>query len=217
LVTDFDKQAEEKIISLIRASFPDHAILAEESGGEIGDGYTWLIDPLDGTSNFVMRNPLFSVAISVLYQREVVFASVLCPILGQLYRAEKGHGAILNSTPLHVSGTASLRDATFVFGKGRGRPAFEQLDEAFGKVAHEARTFRIFGSAAFDACQVAAGHTDGYLSVSPSSWDSLGPALIIEEAGGRVTNGQGERFALFDTELLATNGKIHAETMRALK
>jgi len=216
LVTDFDRRAEEKVIGVIKSFFPDHAILAEESGGEIGDGYTWFIDALDGTTNFVMKNPLFSVAVSLVYRREVILAVVFCPVLGELYRAEEEGGAYLNDRPIRVSNTACLGDATILFNKGRGGEAFRQWHDVAGKVASKARTFRMFGSSAYDTCQVAAGRIDGYVNIHVSSWDSLGPAFIAEEAGGRATNYKGFRFSLEDQDFILTNGVIHAEVLDAI-
>lgn len=218
LVTDFDKRAEERVIQSIQSHFPNHAILAEESGGEVGDGYTWLIDPLDGTSNFVMGNPLFSTVISLLYQREVELCVVFCPILGELYNAErKRKDVYLNDKPIHVSTRAPLRAGTFTFAKGRTAEAFSELYRLFGKIAGNARTYRIFGSVAFEACQVAAGRIEGQINVGGSLWDKAGPAFLIEHAGGRVTNLEGGESSYSDLVILATNGVIHDEVLEVIK
>ena len=209
LVTDFDRRAEEKVIQVIRSQFSDHAILAEESGGEIGDGYTWLIDPLDGTTNFVMENPLFSAVVTLRLGSEVILAVVFCPMLDRLYTAEKGvDGAYLNGKPIHVSSTESLRDATCGISGGRSKDAIEQFCRVASSFRRNGRTVRVFGSVAFEICQVAAGHSDAHFYGSGSLWDGLGPAFIAQKAGGKVTNENGS--------LLITNGKIHEEALRVL-
>lgn len=216
LRTEFDTLAESKIIEMIRSRFPDHAIFAEESGGEIGDGFTWLIDPLDGTSNFAMKNPLFSVAISLAYAREIVLAVVFCPMLNEFYRAEKDDGAYLNGKGIHVSDTRKLKDATVGFNKGRGEAAFLRYHWAVGKLGGKVRTLRTLGSSAYEACQVATGRMEGYVNVQVSPWDSLGPAFIVEQAGGKATNFTGDHFSLNDKDFLLTNGHIQSEVLDAI-
>lgn len=209
LVTEFDHRAEEQIIQTIKSHFPDHAILAEESGGEIGDGYTWLIDPLDGTTNFVMGNPLFSVVISLRLKGEVILTVVFCPMLERLYTAEKGvEGAQLNGKPMHVSDTADLSDSTCGVSGGRSKEAIELFCHVASCFRRNARTIRVFGSVAFEICQVASGATEAHFYALASLWDGPGPAFIVEKAGGKVTNENGS--------LLATNGKIHEESLRML-
>ena len=209
LVTEFDHRAEEQVIQAIKSQFPDHAILAEESGGEIGEGYTWLIDPLDGTTNFVMGNPLFSVVISLRLESEVILAVVFCPMLDRLYTAEKGvEGAQLNGKQIHVSSTESLRDSTCGISGGRSPGAIELFCNVASCFRRNARTIRVSGSVAFEMCQVASGATDGHFYALASLWDGFGPAFIVEKAGGKVTEKNGN--------LLVTNGKIYEETLRVL-
>ncbi|MFY9457359.1 MAG: inositol monophosphatase [Candidatus Spechtbacterales bacterium] len=217
LVTDFDKVAEGHIIKAIQSEFPTHDILAEESGGKIGDGYTWLIDALDGTTNFVKKNPIFSIALTLLYRREPIFALVCCPILDDWYTGAKGKGAYLNGKPLCVSNVKSLSDALLGFNKGRKQEDFTRWYGAAKYLGGKARSIRMFGSSAYTICQIAAGRLDGEVNVGGSSWDTIGPALILKEAGGRATNFRGELISTETTDFLFTNGKIHNEALEALE
>ena len=120
VVTTADLKADRIIRNIIAANFPSHHILSEESGGEVRDGYTWVVDPLDGTSNFVRGIPIFSVSLALLYQEKPILAAVCNPILNELYVAEKGKGATLNGKPIRVNKTKNPREAVILFNKGRG-------------------------------------------------------------------------------------------------
>lgn len=217
LVTEFDRQAEEIVKKSVLSEFPEHAILAEESGGVIGEEYSWLIDALDGTSNFIAKNPLFSVVISLLRNKIPVLSIVFSPILEEMYIAEKGKGAFLNDKPIKVSDTFLLKDSLFAFNTGRERGSFDKWFETSRKIVTRARAIRMFGSSALEKCFVAAGRADGILSIGISLWDSIGPAFIAKEAGGEVTGLDGSPLSLEQKDILITNGKIHKEVLSLLK
>jgi len=217
LVTEVDVLAEEKIIKIIKASFPSHSILAEESGGEVGEDYTWLIDALDGTTNYTIDVPLFSVVLTLLEKEDPVLAFVYNPVLEEMYMAERGKGSFLNGKDIRVSEREDLKDSLLTFGRGRDLESRAQWAKIINTLERRIRTIRVFGSSAWDLCQVARGKTEGCISIGCSPWDTLGPALIIKEAAGRVTNLEGDDFGIRDKRLVATNGRIYEEIFKIIK
>ena len=217
LVTEVDKRSEAMITERIRMKYPGHAILGEESGGSItGADTVWIIDPLDGTTNFTHGLPIFCVSIGVQHKGELVAGVVYDPNLDELFSAERGGGAFLNGKRLHVSGTAELRESLLVTGfpyNIRENP--HHAVEHFQAFLMEAQAVRRLGSAALDLCYIAAGRFDGFWEVALKSWDMAAGMLCVREAGGNVTNFRGEQMKVTGVDLLATNGKIH-EAMRAV-
>ena len=220
-VTNIDKASELKIIKFINKEFPTHNILAEESGRSNGSSdYTWVIDPLDGTMNFAHGLPIFSVSIGVMKKDEIIAGVVYDVMNDEVYSAEKGSGAFKNGRKINVSDSHELQKSLLVTGfpyniKDNPKNAFEKFI-AFLK---EARGVRRLGSAAIDCCYLASGAFDGFWEVTLNSWDICAGHLLIEEAGGKVTNfiGNNIDYNKYDEiELLATNGKIHHEMMRVL-
>lgn len=228
LVTDADRASEAAVLGVIREAFPDHDILAEEGGATAGagggatgpgdDGWLWIVDPLDGTTNFAHGFPAFSVSIALRRgPRQIVAAGVLAPATGERFLAERGAGATLNGRPLAVSRVADLSGALAV----SGFPYDRALDpdrylapwRGFLKKAHG--VLRL-GSAALDLCHVAAGRLDVFWEEKLKPWDTAAGWLIAEEAGAMVTDFSGQPFDPFGPELLATNGLIHRECMETL-
>ncbi len=219
LVTEVDKRSEAMIRERVRLKYPGHAILGEESGGSIEGAETvWIIDPLDGTTNFTHGLPIFCVSIGVQHRGELIAGVVYDPNLDELFSAERGSGAFLNGRRLQVSQTAELRESLLVTGfpyNIRENP-FHAV-EHFGAFLMEAQAVRRLGSAALDLCYVAAGRFDGFWEVALNSWDMAAGMLLVREAGGTVTDFRGNEMQVTGVDLLATNGRIHEAMKEVLK
>jgi myo-inositol-1(or 4)-monophosphatase len=194
LVTEADHAAEAAIISVIKKNFPDHQILAEETGQHINDSnYKWIIDPIDGTVNFAHGIPLCSVAIGIEKDGEIIMGSVYAPVLDELYFAEKGKGAFLNDQKICVSEETSVLKACLVTGFPYTYINMSNgpLD-VFGRLIKKGIPVRRLGSACIDLCWVACGRFDGFYEHKLEPWDSAAGYLIVEEAGGKVTDHDGK-------------------------
>ncbi len=225
LVTEFDKASERTIIDTILNQFPDHAILAEESGAKKTNSSTlWIIDPLDGTVNFAHNIPVFSVSIAASIEGEVVCGVIYQPIVNELFIAEKGKGAYLNGAALQVSSKSRLDESILA----TGFPYNVDEDplhciEKFGEMTRLGIPIRRLGSAAIDLAYVAAGRFDAYWEVSLRPWDMAAGKLLVEEAGGKVTHYDGSAHEIFsipnvyNTTILASNGHLHPQMMAKLK
>lgn len=211
LVTEIDKKSEELIIGRIRKKYPDHDILAEESGSHIQKSeYRWIIDPLDGTLNFTHGVPLYSVSIAVEHRGEIVAGVVYEPNLGDLFTAEKGKGAFLNQRPIRVSKVDRLIESMLVTGFPytiRDNP--DNAVQHFVNMLMKAQGIRRLGSAAVDLSYVACGRFEGFWEVSLSPWDMAAGVLLVQEAGGRFTDFRGSASSVYGKQVLATNGLVH--------
>lgn len=215
LVTEADHASEKAIIAVIRSHFPDHQILAEEAGEIVQDStYKWIIDPIDGTINFAHGIPLNCVSIGVEKEGEIMMAAVYNPHLHEFYFAEKGKGSTLNEKPIHVSTESQAIKACLVTGF-----PYTYINmpngplEVFERFIRKGVPVRRLGSAAIDLCWVAAGRFDGFYEHKLEAWDSAAGYLIVEEAGGKVTDFTGSKFSVYQHRVLATNGKIHDEML----
>ena len=218
LVTEADKAAEAKIIDIIRSHYPRHEILGEESGAHsTGSNVRWIIDPLDGTTNFTHGLPIFSVSIGVERDGEVIAGVVYDPMSDELFHAEKGAGAFLNQRPIRVSATADIEHAMLVTGfpyNIRENP--DGCHERFITFLMKAQAIRRLGSAALDCAYVAAGRLDGFWEVALQPWDKAAGLLLITEAGGKVTNFRGGAHDLYALPFLGSNGLIHEQMVHIL-
>lgn len=219
LVTEIDRKAEEIILGIIRARYPSHDVLAEESGShEIKSDYRWIIDPLDGTTNFTHGVPIFCVSIALEYKGEMVLGVIYDPNLDELFTAERGKGAYLNNRPIHVSNESNLCESLLVTGFPytiQSNPDF--AIQRFVSFLQEARAVRRLGSAALDLCYVSAGRFDGFWEVSLNPWDMAAGVLILEEAGGKFTDFNGFPSTIYKKQLLVSNGLIHEQMISVLK
>ena len=218
LVTEIDRQSEDYLLGEIRKDFPDHHILAEESGGTRGDENQWYIDPLDGTVNYAHNIPIFSVSIAYASNGSLSLAAVYDPMRDEMFTAERGKGAHLNGHPLHVSGVAELQKSLLVTGfpYDAWNSKFDNFDNfvRFGKLSQGVRRF---GSAALDLCYVAAGRFEGFWELALKPWDVAGGGLICEEAGARVTNAFGDADYISPPQsVVATTPGIHARMLEEL-
>ena len=220
LVTDADYAAEQCIIDHIHRHFPTHRTLAEERGGDadLSSRYRWIIDPLDGTTNFAHGFPFYAVSIGVECEGQLVIGVVYDPNRDELFTAEAGRGALLNGHPIAVSQTAQLEAALLVTGFAydiRDTPN-NNLDH-FAHFALKAQGVRRTGSAALDLCYVAAGRFDGFWEVKLSPWDMAAGTVIAREAGGRITDFLGNVHSIYQPQLVASNGRIHGEMLEVIR
>ncbi|MBV4356219.1 inositol monophosphatase family protein [Pinibacter aurantiacus] len=213
LVTEADHAAEKAIIEVIRKNFPGHFILSEESGEIVQDSeYKWIIDPIDGTINFANGLPLCCVSIGVEKGGQMIMGAVYNPIMNEFFFAEKGKGAFLNDTQIFVSEQSEVEKACLVTGF-----PYTYLDspngplQCFERFIRKGIAVRRLGSAAIDLCWVAAGRFDGFYEHKLNAWDSAAGFLMVEEAGGKVTDFKGDYYSPYQPNILATNGVIHEE------
>jgi myo-inositol-1(or 4)-monophosphatase len=218
LVTQIDKASEKKIIDYIKKEFPTHGILAEESGeSKNSSEYIWVIDPLDGTTNFAHGLPIFSVSIGV-QKNGITIAGVVYDVMQDIvYSAESGSGAFANNNIIKVSPNDKLQRALLVTGFPYNiaeNP--ENAFERFNVLTRASRGMRRLGSAAIDFCYVARGVFDGFWEVYLHPWDLCAGKLIVEEAGGLVTGFDGEEINIFSTKILASNKHIHGQMIEVI-
>jgi myo-inositol-1(or 4)-monophosphatase len=215
LVTEADHAAEKAIMQVIQTEYPDHFILSEETGEIIQDStYKWIIDPIDGTVNFANGIPICCVSIGLEKEGEMIMGAVYNPIMNEFYFAEKGVGATLNNQKIEVSKKTAVIKSCLVTGF-----PYTYLDapngpiQVFEKLIRRGVPVRRLGSAAIDLCWVAAGRFDGFYEHNLQAWDSAAGFLMVEEAGGRVTDFNGKVYSPYQPHLVATNGKIHDELL----
>jgi myo-inositol-1(or 4)-monophosphatase len=219
LVTIADKKSEELIINGILGRYPGHSILAEESGAtQPGAAVQWIIDPLDGTTNFAHGYPFYCVSIAVEEHGRVVCGAIYDPVRDELYTAARGEGAYCNDARLRVSDAARLSDALLITGFPYNfRERLQTVINQFKTFLVASQAVRRGGSAALDLCYVAAGRLDGFWELYLQPWDTAAGVLILEEAGGRVTDFKGGPFSIYMKEILASNGRIHEEMVKLLQ
>ncbi len=218
LVTKYDLQSEKLIIDRITTSFPDHAILAEERGeNHKSSAYRWVIDPLDGTTNFAHGYPAFCVSIGLEVDGRVVLGVVYDPVHDELFHAVRGRGAFVNRRRIQVSEQKVLSRSLLATGfpYDIAESKIDNLDN-FARMYKVAQGIRRGGSAALDLCYLACGRFDGFWELKLHAWDVAAGTVIIEEAGGRVTDFHGRLFSIFDQNLLASNGHIHGQMQKIL-
>lgn len=219
LVTQADKESEKAIIEFIKKKYPLHGILAEESGSHNNESdYLWVIDPLDGTSNFAHGLPIFSVSIGLQFKREIVAGVVYDIMRDKLYSAEKGSGAFKDNVRISVSKNSIIEKSFLVTGfpyNINENP--ENAFEKFIAMTKSARAVRRLGSAAIDFCYVAEGVFDGFWEVHLNPWDICAGKLLVEEAGGVVTDFNGQPIDIFNKTILASNVIIHKKMISILR
>jgi len=219
LVTEMDLAAEEWIVRRIREAFPDHSILAEECHNDRRrQAVTWVIDPLDGTTNYAHGYPVFSVSIGLEIAGELEWGAVFDPIRNELYTARLSCGSYCNDAPLEVSKVASLGSSLLATGFPYDiRTSRRNNLSNFCAFALRSQGVRRSGSAALDLCHVASGRLDGFWELKLNPWDCAAGYLIVREAGGMVTNFQGRPGSIYEGEVIASNGLIHQEMMAVLE
>lgn len=218
LVTEADEYCERLIIDTILSAYPDHSIRAEESGDVLTRSpCQWIIDPLDGTTNFAHNLPCFSISVALAVNGETVFGVVENPVLEERFWAIKGEGAFLNGKAIRVSSTESLSESLLVTGFPYNlKTIIDTLMARFKRCLEASQGIRRLGSAAIDLCYVACGRFDGFWEQNLHPWDTDAGALIVREAGGIVTDFSGKLHLRDMKEILATNGRIHEDLMGVL-
>jgi myo-inositol-1(or 4)-monophosphatase len=220
LVTEVDLAVEREFRELIAKRFPDHHVLAEEMGGSaaVPAGPCWIFDPIDGTTNYAHGLPIFCSSLALEIDGVPEVAAVYDPTRRELFTAERGVGAFLNGQPLRVSQADQLIDAMLVTGFPYDVHArVNEIVGLFGAFVAHARAVRRLGSAALDLCYVAAGRMDGFWESDLKAWDIAGGALIVAEAGGRVTGMDGSAFASRGGHVLASNGRLHDAMLAVIR
>jgi len=220
LVTEADRRAEAVIVSTLHRHFPDHQVLAEESGEGTrrASPYKWIIDPLDGTTNFAHTFPMFCISIALETRGEVVLGVVYDPLREEIFLAEKGRGAALSGRPIRVSQTEKLNGSLLVTGFAYDvREDMKNNLDHFGNFSLRAQGVRRTGSAALDLCYVACGRLDGFWEMKLAPWDTAAGFLIATEAGAMVTDFKGQPYTIYLKEIVASNGRIHREMVEVLR
>ncbi len=215
LVTEADHASEKAIFDVIKHDYPDHYLLSEEAGEIIQDSaIKWIIDPIDGTVNFANGIPICCVSIGIEQAGKMILGAVYNPFMNEFFFAQKGFGATLNNTIIHVSNKTEVVKSSMVTGF-----PYTYLDapngplQVFEKLIRKGVPVRRLGSAAIDLCWVAAGRFDGFYEHKLNAWDSAAGYLMVEEAGGKVTDFTGNEYSPYQPHIIATNGLIHDELL----
>ena len=207
-----DRDAEKIIIGILKKKFPEYAVLAEESGKSGDSDYLWIIDPLDGTHNYAFGVPIFGTVIALQHKNEVVIGVIFLPFLNELYYAEKGRGAFMNGKRISI-GTKGR----FVSFGGTHRFTDKIVSKSMVKIAENYHPrLRFIGSAAFSSAYVSIGRIAAYVVFFSNPWDIAAGALLVEEAGGRVTNINGKKWNPYQKHYILSNSKMHKEILRTI-
>lgn len=221
LVTRADRMSEDLIVGMLRERFPDHGILAEEGSQYPGAEYRWIIDPVDGTTNFAHGLPLFAVSIGLEHRGRVIAGVVYHPPMGELFYADRGRGAVLRAKgveeALTVSEIATVDEAVVATGLPYDIRETGINVANISRLARVAREVRILGAAALHLAYVAAGRIEAFWEPALNPWDLAAGALLVEEAGGRLSHVSGSPFHVDCRDVLATNGRVHEEMVRLLR
>ena len=218
LVTKTDTESEQCICKIIHEEFPDHGILAEESGSSLPESnFQWIIDPLDGTTNFVHNYPSFSVSIGVFYNLKPIVACIIELPVNHVYTAVKDQGAYCDDSIISVSTVKELGKSLLVTGFGYElSELWERNMILFKRLTKITQGVRRIGSAAVDLCHVACGKVDGFWEYELHPWDTAAGILIVEEAGGNVSQMDGSAYSIFDNQILTSNSLIHEDMKRVI-
>ncbi len=218
VVTDADTAAESFILDLIQRRFPEHALLSEEAGGirDFGNGFTWVVDPLDGTTNYAHHHPMFAVSIGVLEGKDPIMGVIHDPLRGHTFVAHRGGGARFNDAPVHVSGVKTLKEAMIGLDWGHENEARARMLQYLDRLFPRCGTMRALGSAALALAYVSVGWLDAYFQPGLKPWDVAAGMLLVKEAHGRCTRLNGDPFEIQSPNCLATNQLIHDELLSIL-
>ncbi|MBS1127100.1 MAG: inositol-monophosphatase [Nitrospirae bacterium] len=218
-VTKVDRWSEAVIMKTIREKFPHHLFLSEETLQQKGNGdYRWIIDPLDGTTNFIHGFPVFSVSVALEYKKEIILGVVFDPLRDELFHATKCSGTFLNNTKVRVSDTKTLENSLIATGfPFRKKEMIDDYLNAFKHIFERVSDIRRAGSAAIDLAYIAAGRVEGFFELNLSPWDIAAGGLLITEAGGSITDFEGGEQYLLTGNIVAGNIKIHAEILQIIK
>lgn len=218
LVTEVDKKSEKKIIEVIKSSFPEHSIISEECGIiDTDSNFKWIIDPIDGTINYAHSIPICCVSIGIEKDGEIILGAVYNPFSGEYFFGERKNGAYLNGKKITVSSENKIEKSLLVTGfpyNTSGNP--NKPADVFINFVTKDIPIRRLGSAALDLCWTACGRFDGFWEYNLNPWDVAGGLVVIEEAGGKVTDFSGNKYSIYSREILATNGLIHSDMLNII-
>ncbi|MGH2575614.1 MAG: inositol monophosphatase family protein [Ignavibacteria bacterium] len=219
LVTEIDRKSESKIIEVIHNAFPEHNILSEECGNlNLDSDYVWIIDPIDGTINYTHAVPIFCISVALEFKKELKLGAVYNPLSKEKFFSEAGRGAYLNGEKILVSKTKNLKDSLLVTGfPYRAKDNIDHCIDHFNNFVKSGLPIRRLGSAAIDLCYVACGRFDGFWEVSLNPWDVAAGYLILKESGGEASDFKGNKYSIYNKQILASNGKIHSEMIEVLQ
>lgn len=216
-VTVADREAEQAVVSAIKKEFPDHGFLGEEGGETLTDSlYQWVIDPLDGTSNFVNGLPIFAVSIALLEKGKSVASVVYNPPLKLLFSAARGKGAFCNDIAMRVS-TQDEKSAMITYGVGRGAGIKDYLIRLFHGAPKQVKGYRYLGAVALELAYLARGGTEGVINLGTEKWDYAAGSLLVEEAGGKITDFKGNPWTFSERFFVASNGLIHDSLLKLVE
>lgn len=217
-VTEADVLSEKKIKSVLKKEFPNYSFLGEESGMEDNDSeYMWVIDPLDGTTNYSIMNPFFNVSIALAKNNQPIIGVVYSPIQDELFFAQKGMGAYMNNKKIFVSKKKDLKTSFIGFCHAHDKVNTEKISKIFPKLKKASDHVRQVGAAELELSYVAAGRMEAFLMLKQNPWDTASGCLLIREAGGIVTDMEGKPFNLKSIDLVASNNLMHKEILRLIK
>jgi len=215
-VTDYDKMADELIIQRIKEKYLEHSVLTEESGLLKADpDWLWIVDSLDGTGNYADFNPFFAVCLALMHKGELILGTIYAPAIGEFYLAEKGQGAYLNQRVIHVSEISHLGQSYVFYCEGGEKDRLRTL-EILSRVYPEVTDLRKLGSAGLETAWVAAGKGEAYFTTKIEPWDVAPGVLLLQEAGGRVTDFNGGPWRLEQSDLIFSNGLVHEDIYRRI-
>ncbi len=216
-VTNVDLAVEKKIFSVIRKKYPKHSILSEEEGFiDNKSEYKWIIDPLDGTHNYIHSLPIFGTCIALEYKGDVRLGVIYVPLFSQLFVAEKGKGAFLNGKRIKVSNISQLKDSLLLF-EGSLHMQWKEKMKFLGKINKKVFRIRVSGAACFDLSSLANGSCDFHLAFATNPWDVAAGFLLIREAGGKITDFNGKEVNHYCKSFIASNGKVHDKVLKLIK
>ncbi|HEX9721840.1 MAG TPA: inositol monophosphatase family protein [Candidatus Paceibacterota bacterium] len=217
IVTEADEEAEKKILEVIQAKYPEHNFLGEEGGElEAGSEYSWVIDPLDGTRNFVNGIPIFAISIALLKGEEHVASVVYNPLTEELFSAEKGRGSFCNGHQFHVS-EHDARSAMITIGTSSAKESKEMAAKVFSHALQYVGAVRYLGSAVLELSYLARGGTEGFINLGTKKWDYAAGTLLVLEAGGKITDFQGNPWDLSKNYFIASNSVIHPQLLELIQ
>jgi len=218
LVTRADTESENLIKSILQKQFPNYQILGEETGftGKKSD-YLWVVDPLDGTTNYTFRNPFFDISIALTHKGDPILGAVFFPPQGELFYAKRGNGAYLNNSRINVSDKREIDGSVITSCHGNDQNSVKRMISAFSKLKMINQKVRQLGAAALELCFVASGRVDAFFMTGMNPWDVAAGTVILREAGGKATDFEGKPFNMNSRDILGSNGKIHESLLEILK
>lgn len=217
IVTDVDKLTEKLIFEHLRIKYPESSILSEEGDNYSGKDYKWLVDPIDGTSNFAHGFPFFAVSIGLEFMGEIILGVVYNPFFDEMFYALKNEGSFINGKKIAVSKNTTLISSLLATGFANNFHAESKVVNLFFELIKKACSVRRMGSAALHLCYLAAGRLDGYWEIGLAPWDTAAGSIILTEAGGKASDFQTEFFSPYNDTILATNSLIHSEMQNIIQ